>query len=177
MNNSSTANFSRAPKQLGDFGEGLVTYALIRQGFEVAVVDHVGADLIAEKNEYKIAVSVKTRMFRKGSVESRGTGFDSDHLKKLEHFAKRFNLDPVVAHAACMIDDHKIHLFMIRVADIHLHIKKCKGGYSFQYSPKRLKDIIALPYVDYSCWTEENIGKGLSCVPIAPIIEPCQASL
>ncbi len=31
---------TRAPKQLGDFGEGLVTYALIRKGFEVACVDH-----------------------------------------------------------------------------------------------------------------------------------------
>ena len=43
------ATQTRAPKLIGDFGEGLVTYALIRKGFEVAVVDHVGADLIAEK--------------------------------------------------------------------------------------------------------------------------------
>ena len=48
---------SRAPKLLGDFGEGLVTYTLIRKGFEVAFVDHVGADLIAEKDDYRIAVS------------------------------------------------------------------------------------------------------------------------
>lgn len=41
---------SRAPKQLGDFGEGLVTYALIRKGLEVECVGHVGADLIAQKN-------------------------------------------------------------------------------------------------------------------------------
>lgn len=41
---------SRASKQLGDFGEGLVTYTLIRKGFEVACVDHVGADLIAERD-------------------------------------------------------------------------------------------------------------------------------
>ena len=37
---------TRAPKLLGDFGEVLATYALIRKGFEVAVVGHVGADLI-----------------------------------------------------------------------------------------------------------------------------------
>jgi hypothetical protein len=36
---------SRAAKQLGNFGEGLVTYNLIRKGFEVAYVDHVGAAL------------------------------------------------------------------------------------------------------------------------------------
>ena len=42
---------TRAPKQLGDFGESLVTYTLIKKGYEVAYVDHVGADLIAEKKE------------------------------------------------------------------------------------------------------------------------------
>lgn len=42
-------NQSRAPKLIGDFGEGLVTYALIRGGYEVAHVDHEGADLIAVK--------------------------------------------------------------------------------------------------------------------------------
>lgn len=41
---------TRAPQQLGDFGEGLVTYALIRKEYEIAFVGHVGADLIAEKN-------------------------------------------------------------------------------------------------------------------------------
>ena len=109
---------SRAPKLLGDFGEGLVTYALIRQGFEVACVDHVGADLIGERSEYKIAVSVKTRMYRQGTVESRSIVFEFDHLAKLEHFAHRFDLDPVLAHAVCIVNDHKIDLFMLRVADI-----------------------------------------------------------
>ena len=51
---------TRSPKLIGDFGEGLVTYALIRGGYEVAQVDHVGADLIAEKEGRRIAVSVKT---------------------------------------------------------------------------------------------------------------------
>ena len=63
---------TRAPKLLGDFGEGLVTYALILKGYEVAYVDHVGADLIAEKKGKRFAVSVKTRLFRKGSRESLG---------------------------------------------------------------------------------------------------------
>jgi hypothetical protein len=49
---------TRAPKLLGDFGEGLITYLLIRKGFEVAYVDHVGADLIAERSGELWAVLV-----------------------------------------------------------------------------------------------------------------------
>lgn len=152
---------SRAPKLLGDFGEGLVTYALIRKGFEVACVDHVGADLIAEKNAYTIAVSVKTRLFRSGSVESRGMVFEYSHLEKLKHFGARFNLDPVLAFAVCIADDNVIHLFVIRVEDIELRLKKVKHGHRFQFGSKHLDATIALPYVDYSCWSDERISPDL----------------
>ena len=152
---------SRAAKQLGDFGEGLVTYALIRKGLEVAFVDHVGADLIAEKDNYKIAVSVKTRLFRNGSVESRGMVFEYAHLEKLKFFAKRFDLDPVLAHVVCIADDNVIHLFMLRVADIELHLKPVKHGHRFQFGPKHLDATIALPFVDYSKWSGESIDPEL----------------
>lgn len=152
---------SRAPKLLGDFGEGLVTYTLIRKGFEVACVDHVGADLIAERDRHKIAVSVKTRLFRKGSVESRGVVFEFGHLEKLEHFARRFDLDPVLAHAVCIADDRIIHLFMLRVSDIRTELTSVKHGYRFRFGHKHLNDTIALPYVDYSCWSNEQITNGL----------------
>ena len=152
---------SRAPKHLGDFGEGLVTYTLIRKAFEVACVDHVGADLIAERDHYKIAVSVKTRMFREGSIESRGIVFEFNHLEKLEYFAQRFDLDPVMAHAVCIPDDRVIHLFMLRVSDIRKELKPVKHGYRFQFGAKHLEATVALPFVDYSSWSNEHIGHGL----------------
>ena len=152
---------SRAPKQLGDFGEGLVTYTLIRKGFEVACVDHVGADLIAEKKGYRVAVSVKTRQYRHGTVESRGFVFEYTHLKKLEYFADRFNLEPIIAHAVCIADDQALHLFMLRVADIRTRLKAVKLGYRFQYGPNHLAQTIALPFVDYSSWSNESIAGGL----------------
>ena len=83
---------SRAPKLIGDFGEGLVTYALIRKGYEVACVDHVGADLIAEKHGSRFAVSVKTRLFKIGSKENRGFVVEYQHLHKLDHFARQFGM-------------------------------------------------------------------------------------
>lgn len=156
---------SRAPKQLGDFGEGLVTYALIRKGFEVACVDHVGADLIAERDERRIAVSVKTRLFREGSKESRMAVFEYSHIEKLEHFAKRFALEPVLAHVACIADEKIIYLFILRVSDMKEHLDQVKFGYSFRFSAKQLNNTIDLPYVDYSSWSQELIGSTLELWP------------
>ena len=159
--NQDDRKYSRASKQLGDFGEGLVTYALIRKRYEVAVVDHVGADLIAQRGEMRIAVSVKTRMFREDSKESRGMVIEKDHIEKLKVFADRFKLEPVFANVVSIIDDNKIRLFMLRVADIEKHLLKVKHGYSLQFSNKQLEQTIALPYVDYSEWCNEKIGSNL----------------
>jgi Holliday junction resolvase len=152
---------SRAPKLLGDFGEGLVAYALIRKGFEVAYVDHVGADLIAQQEQHRIAVSVKTRRYRSTTVETRGTVIESTHIEKLEHFATRFALEPVFAHAVCVEDDKIIHLFMIRVADIRKSLDKVEHGFRLRFSKQHLPTTIALPYVDYSSWSNESIGSKL----------------
>ena len=133
-------------------------YNLIRKGFEVAEVDHVGADLIAERHPHRIAVSVKTRMFKSGSVESRGIVIEDDHLEKLDRFARRFNLEPVFAHAVCIADDRIIHLFMLRVADIRTSFEKVKHGYRLRFSQRHLQGLVALPCVDYSSWSNESIG-------------------
>jgi Holliday junction resolvase len=149
---------TRSPKQMGDFGEGLVTYALIRKGFEVAYVDHVGADLIAEKAGKRIAVSVKTRLFRPGSTESRMMVFEFSALDKLQNFAQQFGMDPVFAQVVCLADDRIIHLFMIRVEEIPQVLPKVGNGYSIRFSNKRIKDLTNNDLVDYCCWKDENIG-------------------
>jgi len=152
---------SRAAKQLGDFGEGLVTYVLIRKGFEVACVDHVGADLIAQRAKERIAISVKTRLYKPNSTESRGTVIRSDHIEKLEHFAKRFELQPVFAHVVSIPDDRTIHLFILRVGNIKRYLDKAVHGYCLRFSEHHLTQTITLPYVDYSFWRDETIGSNL----------------
>jgi len=152
-------SYTRAPHLLGKFGEGLVTYTLIRKCFEVAVVDHVGADLIAERGETRIAVSVKTRLFKAKSSESRMVLIGDEHIEKLEHFAKRFGcFDPVFAHVVCIADENIIRLFMVRVKDVKQSLDKVKNGYSFRFSKKHLIDPNRLPYVDYSSWDEKSFG-------------------
>ena len=126
---------TRAPKQIGDFGEGLVTYALIRSGYEVARVDHVGADLIAEKDGERIAISVKTRNRSTNTKESEMVVFSQDNINKLKFFSEQFGMSPVYAQVICHSKTNSIHLFMIRVSDIE---KKHEEG------PTRLQSLFRL---------------------------------
>jgi Holliday junction resolvase len=149
---------TRAPKQLGDFGEGFVTYVLIRKGFEVANVDHVGADLIAEKDKIRFAISVKTRLFKKGSKESREIVIEDSHIHKLTAFAEKFGMDgSVFAQVVCLADEGVIHLFMLPISKIGA-LKKVKHGYVLNFGRKSLEGLIAKKEIDYSCWANEKIG-------------------
>ena len=148
---------TRAPKLLGDFGEGLVTYALIRKGFEVACVDHVGADLIAEKRGRQYAVSVKTRLFREGSQESLAFIVRYSHIDKLKYFARQFNLTPLFALVVCLADEKMIHLIMLKASDLK-KLPKVKHGYSIRFAKSTRDKLLDLPFIDYSCWRDERIG-------------------
>ena len=148
---------SRAPKHLGDFGEGLVTYALIRKGFEVANVDHVGADLIAEKKEKRFAVSVKTRLFKIGSKESLNFVVEKQHIDKLNTFAKQFGMTPLFALALCLSDERTIHLLVIPEANLK-DLPATKHGVAIRFSRKSRQKLLQQPFIDYSCWKDETIG-------------------
>ena len=145
---------SREPKQLGDFGESLVTYDFIRKGYKVAVVDHVGADLICSKkgSGKRYAVSVKTRWFRPDSNESRMFNIEKKHLEKLEKFSEWFNLEPLFSLLVCLSDSHKLVLFSLKVSDIYIGgiCNPTKVGYSLKFSdkyivPERKHKIRCLP--------------------------------
>ena len=129
---------SRSAKRIGDFGEGLVTYALIRKGFEVACVDDVGADPIAAGRDRRYAVSVKARLFRPGSRESRVTVIESNHLCKLAVFAKRFAMVPLLAQIVCLADDGLIHLFLFHAAQLADVLPAVQNGYSIRFGPARV---------------------------------------
>jgi len=152
------ARQTRAPKQLGDFGEGIVTYTLIRKGYEVAYVDHVGADLIAEKDGRRYAISVKFRLFREGSKESRMTTIPYKNIEKLETFSRQFGMIPMFAQVVSIADERKIYLFIISVEDVKKILPKGKHGYRLRFGRKRLNELINNDRVDYSVWENETIG-------------------
>lgn len=82
----------RLPKQFGDFGENLVVWWLGQFfDYNVALVDHEGADIIAYKGTEKLAISVK-------SIHRASTIFDVHNQKQLSKFAEKFGkLTPAVA--------------------------------------------------------------------------------
>lgn len=131
------------------------------------MVDHVGADLIAHKQEYRIGLSVKTRRYHIGSNEHRSCVVHDDEIAKLEHFFRRFSLEAVCIHIACVEAEKAIHLFMMRAVDIKTYFKRIIKSYSHSYnSPSHLRKIKALPEMDYSCWTGEMIGDKLFGPPL-----------
>ncbi len=74
----------RFPKQFGDFSESLVMYILGLNNWSVALIDHVGADVIAVRRTgefQRLAISVKGRNFP--DTESKSFDFDRNNINKL----------------------------------------------------------------------------------------------
>ena len=145
---------SRAAQRIGYFGQGLVMYTLIRKGYGVALVDDVGADVIAERQGERYAISVKTRVFRPGSRESRSYVIEQGHVDKVKLFAQRYAMTALLAHVVCLADEKRVHLFVLPIADIQSVARPCKWGYHIRYGPKHLQTLCLHPKVDYSGWTE-----------------------
>lgn len=86
---------SRHSKIAGDFGEALVLYWLSKYGFECALVDHTGIDIIA-KNPHTgeiMGISVKTRSRAEGT-DAEGVYIQNGDFKKVEEACKAFGCVP-----------------------------------------------------------------------------------
>ncbi|MEI7474834.1 MAG: hypothetical protein WCK67_08640 [bacterium] len=148
---------SRAPKQLGDFGEGLVNYVLIKKKHEVAYVDHVGADLISTFKNQRFAISVKTRFFKSGSKESKMFTIEDSHIEKLEEFSKLFGMKSIFSLVVCLSDIKKIYVIIIPVNLIRGNLKKNKNGYSIRFNEKDIISYRKNKSFDISEWENEMI--------------------
>ena len=154
---------TRAPKQLGDLGEFFVNFILNQKEYEIAHVDHVGADLIAEKSGAIYAISVKTRKFKKDSKESRMYTIEQSHLDNLEYFAEKFKMVAVLAIVIAIEGEKKLEAFIVKVEDIKQQkdlFSKVKNGYSFNFGVKNRKgiDVRNNGYIDYTLFKEEKMG-------------------
>ena len=152
------AILSRSAKLIGDFGEGLAMYAFIRSQYEVVHVDHVGADLMAEKNGSKLAISVKTRNREKLTKESDMVVIKDDDINKLDFFSKKFGMDSVFCQIICEKKKNIIHMFIISVTDLKKGMKKNNNGYSLYYSAKKISKTKSIAGMHYSQWSDEKIN-------------------
>ncbi|WP_225908976.1 hypothetical protein KZA77_000835 [Streptococcus constellatus] len=88
----------RFPKQFGDFSESLVMYILGLNNWSVALIDHVGADVIAVRRtgeSQRLAISVKGRNFP--DTESKSFDFDRNNINKLKDTANMLGMVPAVS--------------------------------------------------------------------------------
>lgn len=140
----------RWAKQFGDFAEGLVMYVLGQKNMSVALIDHVGADVIATDRENlakRYAISVKGRNFPK--TESKSFNFSQGNIEKLKSTAETFGME--AAAAFVFVDEQeeqkKIRMFIVTLKDL---LKLCdddavefvqyaNDGITFKYTESRYK--------------------------------------
>jgi len=94
---------SRHQKIIGNFGEVLLCNWLSRSGFEVAVVDHTGIDLVAynPNTGQRLGISVKSRTRRKGTETESVNIFSyqkgKNDRQKVQDACKAFACQPWIA--------------------------------------------------------------------------------
>ena len=95
MNFETNEKSSRHSKITGNFGEALVLYWLSKHGFECAMVDHVGIDIIAAKDHEQTGISVKTRSHEERNSDS--VRIKQDNFEKAEDICHAFGCKPSLA--------------------------------------------------------------------------------
>src|SRR5450759_1235279 len=99
---------SRHSKITGNFAESLVLYWLSKYGFECALVDHTGLDVIARNRHTNelMGISVKARS-RNTGTEGQYVSIPNDNFPKLGAACEAFGCSP---YFALVIDLSLIHI-------------------------------------------------------------------
>lgn len=112
----------RWAKQFGDFAECLTMYVLGQlRDMSVALIDHVGADVIATKRKdtsVRYAISVKGRNIPPS--ESKSFNFSQGNIDKLTETANTFGMVPAVSFVFVdeMEERKKIRMFVAKLEDL-----------------------------------------------------------
>ena len=115
---------SRHSKILGNFGESLILNWLSRSGFEVALLDHTGIDVLAYSPETgRIGISVKSRTRMKGTESSSVTIFQPPKRKKMLDACESFGCEPWIGVYVETLDHADLYLTSLKNYD-----KKYRGG-------------------------------------------------
>ncbi len=123
----------RLAHQFGKFGEGLVLWWLGHfYNYNVALVDHEGADIVAHKGDEHLAISVK-------SIHAASIYYDTHNQKQLKIFAEKFgNLKPAVAFVFAWGDREKdkedtmIDVFLFKLEEIKKYIDNNEKGFGIK---------------------------------------------
>jgi hypothetical protein len=118
---------SRHQKIIGNFGESIICNWLSRSGFEVAIVDHTGIDIVAYKppTGQRLGITVKSRTRSVGSEKSSVTIFSNRNNKndreKLLNACRAFNCEPWIAVYVEATDGADVYLTSLKNYDLNYH--------------------------------------------------------
>jgi Holliday junction resolvase-like predicted endonuclease len=108
---------TRHKKIAGDFGEALVLYWLSKHGFECAMVDHTGIDIIARNPRTRdlMGISVKSRTRNPNTVGD-ALNVHIDEYDKAQRACEAFGCQPYFA----LVLDHiaTISVFIVSAAKL-----------------------------------------------------------
>jgi hypothetical protein len=87
---------SRHQKIIGNFGESLICNWLSRSGFEVAIVDHTGIDIVAydPATQQRLGITVKSRTRTAGKEDQSVNLYDEIDYKKFLDACEFFACKP-----------------------------------------------------------------------------------
>jgi Holliday junction resolvase-like predicted endonuclease len=129
---------TRHAKITGDFGETVVLYWLSKYGFECALVDHTGIDIIARNphTQEVMGISVKSRSRTEGSEEEY-VSIPNDSFDKANAACKSFGCVP---YFAVVVDGgDTIRGFLLPMAHLLTLFPKGKTGTGWKMSDRYLK--------------------------------------
>jgi Holliday junction resolvase-like predicted endonuclease len=114
------AKSTRHSKITGNFAESLVLYWMSKYGFECALIDHTGIDIIARNPHTRevMGISVKSRSRREGT-EDTYVSIPNDNFAKAEAACRSFDCIP---YFAIVVDAGETIRAFILSAD---HLREC----------------------------------------------------
>jgi hypothetical protein len=146
---------SRHSKISGNFGENTILYLLSKSGFECALIDHTGIDILARNphtNEL-IGISVKSRS---RVVQKRyAVGIKNDDLEKADAACKSFGCK---TYFAIVVDESdKIYCFLTSKDHLLKLFPNKKQGSLWKMSDNWLEKYRKDPAINMVQFSQETI--------------------
>lgn len=135
---------SRHSKITGNFAESLILYWLSKYGFECALVDHTGIDIIARNphTHEVMGVSVKSRCRNKGT-EDMHLSITNDNFEKARAACKAFGCVPYFAIVVDAAD--KIRAFILPMEKLLAMFPERETTSNWKMRTRNLADYAANP--------------------------------
>lgn len=125
----------------------LTLYWLSKNGYECALVDHTGIDIIAKGTNGVWGISVKTRT-RSANMSKTRIGISiSDDIPKINAACESFDCIPYVSFVVDVVEEKKIYLFILSCEHLKKICDKSQRHHCVYMSKKAIEKHFADPEI------------------------------